>query len=110
MPPHGFRKSFQHAGEAMDRGYSVIIFPEGARYYDGGVRPFRSGIGLIVQEARVPVIPVALVGFDQMHRERRWFRSGKLEIRIGQAIPVDDTAEPAEITSRLEAAVRQLLQ
>ena len=107
---HGFRKSFQHAGEAMDRGYSVIIFPEGARYYEGGIRPFRSGIGLIVQEARVPVIPVALVGLDQMHREGRWFRSGKLEIRVGQAIPVDDAAEPAEITTRLEAAVRDLLR
>ena len=107
---HGFRKSFQHAGEAMDRGYSVIIFPEGARYYEGGIRPFRSGIGLIVQEARVPVIPVALVGLDEMHREGRWFRSGKLEIRVGQTIPVDDAAEPAEITSRLEAAVRKLMQ
>ena len=107
---HGFRRSFQHAGEAMDRGYSVIIFPEGARDYEGGIRPFRSGIGLIVQEARVPVIPVALVGLDQMHREGRWFRSGKLEIRVGQAIPVDDAAEPAEITTRLEAAVRDLLR
>ena len=106
---HGFRKSFQHAGEAMDRGYSIIIFPEGARYYEGGIRPFRSGIGLIVQEARVPVIPVVLTGLEAMHRDRRWFRSGKLEIRIGQAIPVDGTAEPPEITSRLEAAVRQLL-
>ena len=27
----GFRRSFAHAGEAMDRGYSVLIFPEGAR-------------------------------------------------------------------------------
>jgi long-chain acyl-CoA synthetase len=107
---HGFRKSFQHAGEAMDRAYSVIIFPEGARYYEGGIRPFRSGIGLIVQEARIPVIPVALLGLDEMHREGRWFRSGKLEIRVGQPIPVDEAAEPAEITARLEAAVRQLLQ
>ncbi len=25
----GFRRSFRHAGEAVDRGYSVIVFPEG---------------------------------------------------------------------------------
>jgi long-chain acyl-CoA synthetase len=107
---HGFRKSFQHAGEAMDRGYNVLIFPEGARYYEGGIRPFRSGIGLIAQEARVPVVPVALIGLEAMHRERRWFRSGKLEIRIGQAIPVDEDAEPAELTAKFEAALRQLCQ
>ena len=43
---NGFRKSFQHAGEAMDRGYSVMVFPEGARHFEGGIRPFRPGIGL----------------------------------------------------------------
>jgi len=107
---HGFRKSFQHAGEAMDLGYNVLIFPEGARYYEGGIRPFRSGIGIIAQEARVPIVPVALIGLEEMHREHRWFRSGKLEIRIGPAIPVDDAAEPAELTAKLEAAVRQLCQ
>jgi len=107
---HGFRKSFQHAGEAMDRGYNILIFPEGARYYEGGIRPFRSGIGLIVQESRVPVVPVALIGLDAMHRERRWFRTGKLEIRVGPAIPIDPTAEPAEVTARLETAVRELCQ
>jgi long-chain acyl-CoA synthetase len=105
---HGFRKSFQHAGEAMDRGYNVLIFPEGARYYEGGIRPFRQGIGLIVQEARVPVLPVALLGLEEMHREGRWFRSGKLEVRIGQPISFDETAEPAEVTAKLEGAVRQL--
>ena len=107
---HGFRKSFQHAGEAMDLGYNVLIFPEGARHFEGGIRPFRSGIGLIAQEARVPVVPVALIGLEEMHRERRWFRSGKLEVRVGQAIPIDDTAEPAELTAKFEAAVRHLCQ
>jgi len=94
----------------MDRGYNILIFPEGARYYQGGIRPFRSGIGLIVQESRVPVVPVALIGLDAMHRERRWFRTGKLEIRVGPAIPIDPTAEPAEVTARLETAVRELCQ
>ncbi len=107
---HGFRKSFQHAGEAMDRGYNVLIFPEGARYYEGGIRPFRQGIGLIAQEARVPVLPIALLGLEAMHREGRWFRSGKLEIRIGEPIPFDEAAEPAEWTAKLEAAVRLLCQ
>jgi long-chain acyl-CoA synthetase len=104
---HGFRKSFQHAGEAMDRGYSVLIFPEGARYHEGEMRPFRQGIGLLGQEAQIPILPVALVGLDEMYRTR-WFRSRLLEIRIGKVIPVDETAEPAELTARLESAVRDL--
>ncbi len=47
----GFRRSFEHAGRALDRGYSVIIFPEGHRSADGSLQPFRSGIGLLTQQA-----------------------------------------------------------
>jgi len=104
---HGFRKSFQHAGEAIDQGYSIMVFPEGARYHEGDMRPFRQGIGLLGQESRVPILPVALVGLDEMYRTG-WFHSKLLEIRIGEVIPFDESIEPAELTAKLESAVRQL--
>jgi long-chain acyl-CoA synthetase len=103
---HGFRRSFQHAGEAMDRGYSVMVFPEGARNFEG-MQSFRQGIGLLATEARVPIVPVALMGLEEMYKSG-WFRSKLLKIRIGEAIPVDDAMDVAEITARLEAAVREL--
>jgi hypothetical protein len=31
-----------------------------------------------------------------------------LEIRVGHVVPVDEAAEPAELTSKLEESVRQL--
>ena len=105
---HGFHKSFLHAGQAMDRGYSVMVFPEGARNLDEDMHPFRQGIGLLTQEGRVPVLPVALVGLREMD-QKGWFRSGLMEIRIGDLIPVDEEAEPQELTARLEQAVRDLL-
>ena len=105
---HGFRRSFQHAGEALDRGFSVLVFPEGAISHDQEMRAFRQGIGLLVQESRVPVLPVGLRGLHQM-RTSGWFRSGLLEIRIGEVIPYDDAVQPAELTARLQAAVRKLL-
>src|SRR5207237_471526 len=42
----GFRDSFAFAGESVDRGYSILVFPEGHHTTDGKLRPFRSGIGL----------------------------------------------------------------
>ena len=111
---HGFRRSFSHAGEAMDRGYSVMVFPEGARNDDGRLRPFRQGIGLLAQESRISILPVALVGLDtvaRMEKTRKaaWFRSGQIEIRLGKVIPFDEEMQPAERTAAFEEAIRKLL-
>ena len=105
----GFRKSFAHAGEAMDRGYSVLIFPEGTRSSDGELQPFRPGIGLLAQLSRVHVVPVALIGLGEMRRGKtRWFRSGQLEVHVGDAVTADEDAEPTQLTARLEESVRRL--
>lgn len=107
---HGFRRSFRHAGAAMDHGYSVLIFPEGTRSRTGEPARFRPGIGLLAQEAAVPVVPVALIGLGAMRSGReRWFRSGKLEVRVGDAIELRDGEEPNALTARLEDAMRRLM-
>jgi len=43
----GFRESFRYAGESVDRGYSVLVFPEGEvnNTETGEMAPFQSGIG-----------------------------------------------------------------
>jgi long-chain acyl-CoA synthetase len=106
----GFRRSFAHAGEAMDRGYSVLIFPEGTRSRDGRLHTFRPGIGLLAAQSRVPIVPIALAGLGEIRATHaRWFRSGKIEVRIGRAITTaTEESDPAEFTAMLEEAVRVL--
>ena len=124
---HGFRRSFAHAGEAMDRGYSVLIFPEGTRSRIGRMNPFRPGIGLLAQQSGAPILPVALVGLYEFvpatnlgapssttttsaARVGSWFHSGRIEIRIGAALPApDEHSDPAQLTAALEHAVRALV-
>jgi long-chain acyl-CoA synthetase len=105
----GFRRSFQHAGHALDRGFNVLVFPEGHRT-EGGLQPFRPGIGLLVRESGTPVIPIALGGLSELKaRGKGWFRSEKLSVRVGEPIVFapGDTAE--EITVRLYTTLQQLL-
>jgi long-chain acyl-CoA synthetase len=103
----GFQRSFEHAGEAMDNGYSILIFPEGTRSSDATLHPFRPGIGLLAEESRVPVLPIVLIGLNQM-KKNGWLRSGHLEIRLGNPIPTDLQATPTELTQIFEAALRHL--
>lgn len=107
----GFRRSFEHAGQALDRGYSVIVFPEGRRSSDGSLLPFRPGIGLLTQEAEAAVLPVALVGIDKiLQTDRRWFRSGHITIRLGETIPFDPQGSPEQTTRKLREAIARLLE
>jgi long-chain acyl-CoA synthetase len=105
----GFRKSFQHAGEALDRGYNVMVFPEGVRT-EGKLQRFRPGIGLLVAESKVPVLPIGLIGLGEMKlRRQRWFRSGKLRVSVGSPIEFGPELSAEEITERLRAEIARLI-
>jgi long-chain acyl-CoA synthetase len=106
----GFRRSFAHAGEAMDRGYSVMIFPEGHRSETGRLQRFREGTGLLAKESQVPVLPVGIRGLGELKASGRWIRSGKLEVRVGSPVELGHEATAAEWTAALEAAVQRLAE
>jgi len=106
-----FQRSFAHAGEALDRGYSVLVFPEGTRSVMGNLAPFRQGIGILVKQSNVPVLPVALRGVGELKQEGRgWFRSGRIEVRVGEPIRFAHDATEPQITEQLHDAVKQLLE
>jgi long-chain acyl-CoA synthetase len=105
-----FQQSFAHAGLALDRGYNVLVFPEGTRSAAGELARFRSGIGLLVRQSGTLVLPVALSGLGELKaRGRGWFRSGSIEIRVGSLIRFAPEATESEITSRLHSEVAKLL-
>lgn len=105
----GFRESFRHAGEAVDRGYSVLVFPEGRRSDDGTPQPFKSGAGLLWKELGVPALPVYLSGLGELKAYGgRWFRSGKIGVRVGEVLsPISDSS-PEQLTEVLRRAVFDL--
>ncbi len=102
----GFTRSFRHAGEAIDRGYSVLVFPEGRRSDDGSPQPFKSGAGLLWKELRTPALPVLLSGLGELKAGHgRWFRSGKIEVTVGPILSLDDDRSPEQLAEDLREAV-----
>jgi len=105
----GFRQSFAFAGESIDRGYSVLVFPEGHHTTDGKMRPFRSGIGLLVNSLKIPVVPMRLDGlFELKQAGKRMARPYQIQVRIGHPISFAEDKDPGEIASELRSAIERL--
>jgi long-chain acyl-CoA synthetase len=107
----GFRESFRYAGESVDRGYSVLVFPEGEvnKTETGDMAPFQSGIGVLAENLRIPIVPMRLDGVWQVKRQgRRLAHIGEITVRIGAPITFPPGATANEIARSLESAVRSL--
>jgi long-chain acyl-CoA synthetase len=107
----GFRESFRYAGESADRGYSVLIFPEGesTRSETGEMQHFHSGVGILAQNLRIPILPMRMDGVWQMRREhRRLARIDEITVRIGAPVNFPPDMSPDEIARTLESLVRNL--
>jgi long-chain acyl-CoA synthetase len=99
----GFRQSFEYAGEAVDRGFSILIFPEGTETRDGRIQPFKAGIGLLASELNVPVVPIMLRGlFEVKKRKQRFVKPGTVSITFGDPITFTGGPTAADITSELD--------
>jgi len=105
----GFRESFAYAGEAADRGYNLLVFPEGAMTQDGNMRPFRAGIGLLARGLELPVVPMRIDGLFELKKARRWFtRPGRIRVTIGDPVRFEAGTKPEEITEQLQRRVSSL--
>ena len=105
----GFRQAFRYAGESVDRGYSLIVFPEGDLTPDGSIKLFRSGIGLLAQNLHVPILPMRIDGLFELHQKhRRTAPWGHVRVSIGDPVefPADTPAE--EIAQQLQNCVAAL--
>jgi long-chain acyl-CoA synthetase len=103
----GLRQSFAHAGEALDHGYHVLVFPEGGRSADGRLKPFEPGIGLLAQESGVPVQPILIEGLKRLKGER-WPKRGQVVVRLGTPLTMEPGEEPQAFARRLQVSVAAL--
>jgi long-chain acyl-CoA synthetase len=105
----GFRRGFAFAGEAVDRGYNALVFPEGRTTEDGRMNPFMSGTGLLAANLDLPVAPIKIEGLFDLTRQRRYFsRPGTVTVTFGEPVTFERGTDPDRITKELEERVRAL--
>jgi long-chain acyl-CoA synthetase len=103
-----YRPSMEYAGELLDAGLWLLIFPEGRVSEDGGVGVFKGGVSLIAERTDVPVVPVSIDGMQRvLPPGRRLPRRGRVRVSFGE--PLNYTGEEHErFAKRIEVEVRRM--
>ncbi len=109
--PHqsGFRRSFEYAGAAIERGYSVLVFPEGRVTTDGTMRPFMPGIGLLAKDLNVPVVPIRIDDLYELKVRRRfWAAPGAVTLTFGALLSVKEQQSADTLPLQLHELIANL--
>ena len=79
---HADEDAMGTARQILERGDSVLIFPEGTRIRPGSLGSPKRGVGRLALETGAPVVPVAVIGTEAIRRGWR-IRPHKVAIRAG---------------------------
>jgi long-chain acyl-CoA synthetase len=105
----GFRESFRFAGDLADRGWNILVFPEGDLTPDGKLQPFHAGIGLLTSNLKLPVVPMRVDGAYEIREAHSMFnRPGRIRVHIGKPVEFPAGSDAQEIAQVLEKCVGDL--
>ena len=112
MPRQGsLRAALRAAGEVLERGTTVLIFPEGTRGSDGQVREFKPAMGHLALRHEVDILPMYLEGAARvLPKGAKVLKGRKLGVKIGPPLLVKElkqltaglsTGEASRIVTRI---------
>lgn len=102
------RKSIEFTGKLLDKGFNVLLFPEGHRTRTGKIDHFMKGIGLIAYQMKTKIIPIKIEGlFNILPRGTHIPKFGKASLKIGKSLIIK-TDSYIEATNIVEKVVKEL--
>lgn len=87
--PGKIRKTCEQAKETLKDGMSLVVFPEGARTFNGKIIPFKRGAFMLADELQLPVVPLTINGsFNVMPRmkDMNWVNRHELKLTFHEPI------------------------
>ncbi len=79
--------ALQLSAYVLRRGKILLVFPEGTRSRDGGIKEFKKGVGIIAKELNIPIIPVAISGtYEMLPSGKRFPKPSKVSVSFGKPI------------------------
>jgi 1-acyl-sn-glycerol-3-phosphate acyltransferase len=85
----------------IQKGTSVVIFPEGGTSQDGAIRPFKGGGFMLATRSSAAVTPVTIRGSRAVLTPKTWYvRGGPVTVSVGKPISSEGVTA-AELAKRV---------
>jgi len=105
----GGKAALGYAEWLIDRGWSLVIFPEGTRSTTGKLAAFRHGVSILALTKNVPVVPIYMDGLRELRpKGAREINVGPVTVRIGEPIRFAPGTEVADATRTLYKTMERM--
>lgn len=103
----GAEESLEPLKKMVLRGYSIAVFPEGTRSYDGKITRFHKGAFFISEKLKLDLLPVLIHGAHYTMQKGDWsLKNGTCTVRFYPRIPYDDTDSGRTYQEKAKNAAR----
>jgi 1-acyl-sn-glycerol-3-phosphate acyltransferase len=105
-----YMPSLEYVSEMIDRGWNVVLAPEGRLSTTAELQPFKSGIGLLAVSLGVPVVAIKTFGLSgTVPLHAKWPKKrSQVTLRIAQPVIFDDNVTYDDATEKLQGIMENL--
>ena len=108
----GYEQYMERMRKKVKEGYSIAIFPEGTRTYNGKMKRFHKGAFYLADTLQLDILPILLYGNNKIIAKAQPFniRKGIIYTEILPRIPADDLSFGTtyqERTKRISAYMKE---
>lgn len=99
----GYDKNVERLKKLVERGYSVVVFPEGTRSETGKILRFHKGAFQLAQALNIDILPVFIHGASHVMPKKDFvLREGQLYVELGQRMSTEEvkSMEARALTSQ----------
>jgi 1-acyl-sn-glycerol-3-phosphate acyltransferase len=82
---------YDAAKNILDRGHTLVVFPEGWMTFDGKIQKAYLGVARMALASKVPIIPTVIESYHIYPRHNKWpkFFNARCKIKFLEPIPYD---------------------
>ncbi|MFH1426612.1 MAG: 1-acyl-sn-glycerol-3-phosphate acyltransferase [Candidatus Kerfeldbacteria bacterium] len=104
------KPGLDYMGKMLDRGYNVVLFPEGKASFTGKLQPIKRGAGFIATEMNATIIPMKITGIPRIIPPDRTLpiRRDTVTVTFGKPIRFSKEESYIEATEKIYKAMQTL--